>query len=92
MSTKVDLPAWLPRRPLICKTIANLDPDSVERMFYEEGGDVEFRHHFIDVLCRRDVKIHSSLDDATLFSLLKMLARGTRSKPADDGPLTLNEI
>jgi hypothetical protein len=89
---QVDLPSWLPRRPLICKTIASLDQEEVGRMFEEEGGDVEFWHHFIRAMCRRDVRIHISLDPDTLFSLLKTLASDTRVKSADVGPLTLAEI
>lgn len=89
---QLDLPDWLPRKPLICKTIAALEPDSMARMFAEEGGDVEFWHHFMDVLCKRDVRIHAALDSGALYNLLRVLARLTRTKPADVGPLSLSEI
>ena len=92
LSSNLELPEWLPRKPLICKTIAELDPESISRMFSDESGDIEFWYHFIDVLCKRDVRIHSSLDQGTLYNLLRQLARVTRVKSADVGPLSLSEI
>ena len=86
------LPSWLPRRPLICQTIASLSDDEMARMFSEEGGDVEFWGVFIRILCERDARIHPSFDAETLHGVLTYLSRLTRTKSANVGPLTMGEI
>src|SRR6266851_7156220 len=86
------LPAWLPRRPLICQTIASLDEEDLDRMFQEEGGDVDFWHRLIDVICEREARIAAPLDPASIKSVLRNLARATRSKAANVGPLSTTEV
>lgn len=87
-----DIPSWIPRRPLICQTIVSLDAQEIERMFGQDGGDVEFWHKFMHLLCRRDAKISTALDAETVFGVLGQLARITRAKGANVGPITLGEI
>ena len=88
----VEIPEWLPRRPLICQTISDLAAEQFESMFGEEGNEVAFWSHFIQVLCERDARIHVSFDAQTIFQLFMQLARVTRSKPADVGPISLTEL
>ncbi len=88
----VDVPAWLPRRPLICQTISDLAAGDFETMFGEEGNEIAFWEHFVRVLCERDARIHVSFDPDTIFRLFVQLARATRSKPANVGPLSLAEL
>lgn len=88
----VEVPPWLPRRPLICQTISDLAADQLARMFGEEGDEIAFWNHFIRVLCERDASIHLSFDPATIFSIFMFLARLTRSKSANVGPISLNEL
>lgn len=89
---EVDIPGWLPRRPLICQTISELASDQFETMFGETGNEVAFWDHFIKVLCERDARIHVSFDPGTIFNLFVQLARATRSKPANVGPISLAEL
>ena len=86
------IPSWLPKRPLICQTISSLSEDELQRLFGQEGGDVEFWNVFIKVICDRDARINASFDAATLFGVLKYLARVTRTKASDTGPVTIGEI
>lgn len=86
------LPTWLPKRPLICQTIANLDEDDLDQMFQEDGGDVAFWHRLIDVICEREARIAAVLDPASIKNVLRHLARSTRSKPANVGPLSTTEV
>jgi hypothetical protein len=88
----VDIPEWLPRRPLICQTISELATDQFEAMFGDDGNEISFWEHFIRVLCERDARIHASFDADTIFGLFIQLARTTRTKPADVGPISLVEL
>lgn len=89
---EVDIPDWLPRRPLICQTISDLASDQFDDMFGEQGDETAFWDHFIRVLCERDARIHISFDAETIYSLFINLARATRSKPANVGPISLAEL
>jgi hypothetical protein len=88
----VEVPAWLPRRPLICQTIGDLDQADLESMFSAEGSEIAFWDHFMNVLCVRDARIHPSIEPDAIFRILIYLSRLTRSKSANVGPLSLAEI
>ena len=88
----VDVPDWLPRRPLICQTISDLAADQFDTMFGDEGDEIAFWNHFIEVLCERDARIHTSFDAPIIFSIFKNLARMTRAKAANVGPISLTEL
>nr|WP_246388700.1 NACHT domain-containing protein [Novosphingobium fluoreni] len=84
----VDLPSWLPRRPLICQTIATLTDDELERMFGIDNQDAEFWNHFINVLCERDARINANFDAGTIYQVFLKLSRRTRNLPANVGPIS----
>lgn len=86
------LPSWIPRRPLICQVIAALPPEATEEMFGSEGGDVEFWKMFMKVLCDRDANINPTFDSGALYGVLGQLARTTRTKAGNVGPITLGEV
>ena len=88
----VDVPSWLPKRPLICQTISDLAEQDLEEMFGDEGDEIAFWNHFIKVLCERDAKIHVSFDPDAIFRLFVNLARMTRGKSANVGPISLAEL
>jgi hypothetical protein len=89
---EIDLPEWLPRRPLICQTIASLGENDFSRMFGEAGDEVAFWGHFIDVICERDARIHVSFDANSIYRLFLRLSRLTRTKSANVGPISLTEM
>ncbi len=89
---EVAIPAWLPRRPLICQTITALSPDDLESMFGLGDNEIEFWHHFIDVLCARDARIRGAFDPDTIRGILTHLARLTRTKAANVGPVSLADM
>jgi NACHT domain len=88
----VALPEWLPRRPLICQTIAQLDEDELGRMFGSGSQEPIFWNHFIRVLCQRDARINASFDADTIYRVFVELARLTRDKAADVGPISQREL
>ena len=87
----ITITPWLPRRPLICQTITALTTQDLESMFGVGSNEVEFWDHFIHVVCERDARIHGAFDGNTIFSILKWLARLTRTRPANVGPILLSD-
>ncbi|MDQ0251599.1 hypothetical protein J2W22_003687 [Sphingomonas kyeonggiensis] len=88
----VDLPSWLPRRPLICQTIASLSEEDRLSMFGFGSDEVAFWNHLIDTICARDASIHPAFDKETIKSVFILLARFTRTKPANVGPISLADL
>jgi hypothetical protein len=87
-----DIPAWLPRRPLICQAVLSLAPEEVERLLGDDGNDIGLWEFFVNLLCERDARINPAFYASTIFDVLVSLARITRTKPANVGPISLGEI
>jgi hypothetical protein len=88
----VDLPSWLPKRPLICQTIALLSDEELGMMFGTTAGEVAFWNHFIRVVCQRDARINSFFDPDTIYNVFVMLSRITRSRAANVGPISQRDL
>ncbi|MGE7157605.1 hypothetical protein ACQKJ1_28325 [Methylorubrum rhodesianum] len=92
MSADIAVPDWLPRRPLICQTISDLSSDELDQMFGVGEDELQFFDHFVSVLCKRDALINASFDASTIEKVLTHLARSTRSKTSNVGPITLSDV
>jgi hypothetical protein len=92
VTEEIMMPDWLPRRPLICQTIADMEEDDLDQMFGVGQDELSFFDHFINVLCQRDARISASFDAATIERVLGRLARLTRTRPANVGPITLGDV
>lgn len=89
----VSLPEWLPKKPLVLKTIASLSAEQLTDLFGSSNGEeIEFWFKFIDAMCERDSKIHAILDPDTVKQVLIKLASLTRTKAQNVGPLTEAEV
>jgi len=89
----VSLPSWLPRKPLILKTITSLDNEKISELFNSSNGDeIEFWYNFIDAMCERDSRIHPILDPDTVKHVLLRLASLTRERAQNVGPITESEV
>lgn len=89
----VTLPDWLPKKPLVLKTIASLTPEQVTTLFKSSNGDeIGFWFKFIDAMCERDSTIHAILDPETVKKVLVRLSSLTREKAQNFGPLTEAEV
>ncbi|MBY8949322.1 hypothetical protein J1G35_26015 [Pseudomonas sp. SH10-3B] len=89
----VSLPDWLPKKPLVLKTIASLTAEQVKALFESSSGDeIGFWFKFIDAMCQRDSTIHAILDPETVKSVLIRLSSITREKSQNFGPLTEAEV
>ena len=90
-SITVPIPAWLPRRPLICQTVSNMSEIQAAAVFGVQGGEAAFWDHFLNVICTRDATINAGYDAKTILEVLIYLGRITRTKPQNVGPITLSD-
>ena len=88
----IAVPAWLPRRPLLCQVIARMEPEEIEVIFGAEGGDATLWETLIDVICSREARISSALDARKIKDVLRRVSRITRTKNANVGPVSISEI
>jgi hypothetical protein len=88
----INLPSWLPRRPIICKIASDIDPNILKLLMRQETGEVEFWSFFIRAICDREAKINPSLDSVSIKRILCQVANTTRMKPSDLGPITISEL
>ncbi|VFU09470.1 NACHT domain-containing protein [Methylocella tundrae] len=88
----VELPSWLPKRPLICQTIALLSDDELGSMFGITSEGVEFWNHFMKVVCQRDARINAFFDADTIYRVFVALSRITRRRPANIGPISQRDL
>lgn len=86
------LPDFLPKRPLILQLIAALAEDDLEIDQQESLNELVFWNEFLNAICHREARIHSTLDWRTIRSVLLEIAQLSRSKAGNVGPLTLTEI
>lgn len=92
LSKYIDLPMWLPRRPLIWQIISEIGTSKVEEIFIDASNSTEFWKTLIRNICDREAKIQSILDSDTIFNIFVAIAEITRTKNSDLGPLSISEI
>ncbi|MGD9641396.1 MAG: hypothetical protein AB7V08_01520 [Elusimicrobiales bacterium] len=88
----INLPSWVPKRPLVCQLVAKLDAKELAAISDSNTGEAAFWQVFITALCDRERRIHNALDPITIHRLLRRLARITRVKAGDVGPITTEEM
>lgn len=74
------VPAWMPKKPLICQLFTKIDSDDFDRIVNGQHGEVEFFDNFLDALAKREQRIHGSIDPEILKGVLLNLAVRTRTK------------
>ncbi len=92
LSKYINLPNWLPRRPLICQIINELDTAVVEKLFIDSSNSIEFWQTLMENICDRESRIHSILDSEIIFKIFEEIAEITRVKVDNLGPLSVSEI
>lgn len=86
------VPKWLPRKPLMFMVLAEIDKKEVEVILSSGLGEIGFWGQFIETVCDREAKIHSSIDPASVREVLTNLARRTRSSDRELGRLTPRDV
>lgn len=92
LKNAITVPEWLPKRPLICQILADLEPEVLKDLITNETGEVRFWNAAIRAVCEREASIKSILDANVIYDVLVGLARLTRTKGRDVGPLSTGEI
>jgi len=92
LGLKARTPQWLPKKPLMFQVLASIDRTDAEEILRSTSGEVGFWGQFIDTVCLREARMHSSIEAATVRSVLGYLARYTRVGHHSLGRLTPREI
>ncbi|WP_415753241.1 hypothetical protein [Pseudomonas leptonychotis] len=87
-----DVPQWLPRKPLMFLILAQIDISEANKILSGESGEIGFWGQFIDTVCLRESKIHTSIDPASVRDVLTNLAVRTRLSDRELGRLTPNDV
>lgn len=86
------VPQWLPRKPLIFLVLAEIKKSEAEKILSSQSGEISFWGQFIDAVCEREAKIHTSIDPSSVREVLAHLARRTRWGDRELGRLTPKDV
>jgi len=86
------VPEWLPKRPLICQILSELEPHILNSLISEDSGEIRFWTSAMRAICEREASIKSILDSSVINEVLVRTARLTRVKPLNVGPISISEI
>lgn len=85
-------PTWLPKKPLMFQILGTIEKADAEDILGSKYGEIGFWGQFIDAVCTRESKAHSSIDPETVKQVLQNLARATRYSPHPLGRLTPKDV
>lgn len=91
-SILVEVPSWMPRKPLICQLFSKLPSAELNSISDNALDEVDFFEKFLDAICARERRIHPSIDDKVLKSVLLKLSDKSREKASSPEQLTPEEI
>lgn len=92
ISLAIELPIWLPKRPLICQIINTIQKEELDKIFIDSYSAVQFWNTLIKNICEREARISPKLLADTIYKILKVIANITRTKDNNVGPITISEI
>lgn len=85
-------PSWLPKKPLMFQILGTIERKDAEDILNSQSGEIGFWGQFIDAVCTRESKAHSSIDPLTVKQVLQNLARITRYSSYALGRLTPKDV
>jgi hypothetical protein len=86
------LPEWLPKKPLLCQIIKDIEVSDIKKLFNSEIAEYDFFDSFLELICERESRINISLSKDVIMKVLISLSLLVRVKPTPYGPITINEI
>lgn len=92
ISLAIELPIWLPKRPLICQIINTIEKEELEKIFIDSYSSVQFWNTLIINICAREARISPKLLPENIYKILKDIANITRTKINNVGPISFMEI
>ena len=88
-----ELPAWLPRKPLLLGYLASADLLGEVVGIEGDGGAALAWDTFIEKICHREAALNPDAIDSIAFrSLLEDLATRVRTRPGGSGPLLDSDL
>ena len=87
-----EFPEWSPKKPLICQLFAKLPSDEMKHLIEKSEGEVQFFESTFEAICRRETRIHQSIDASVLKLMLLGLASESRKKNEENEEVTTAEI
>lgn len=84
-------PPWLPKRPLVMSIAVH----GMEELFNSENdiiNECDFWFCFLDLLSKREARINTALDEIIIKKIMIRVARKSRIKAKDNGPITLQDL
>lgn len=88
----IQLPKWVPKKPLIGIIIRDMDPDTVRHIFETSTGQIDFWDLLINTFCEREARINPLLDASIIRSLYGEIGRLSRKTEGPLGPISIKEI
>jgi hypothetical protein len=86
------LPEWLPKKPLICQILRDIDFTDMASLFSSDLSEFEFFEIFINLICERESRINHALDKDIIKDVLLEASLLVRRKEDRYGPITINEL
>lgn len=90
--SNLEIPSWLPKKPLVCHVIKELDVEQLNNILNNDDSEISFWDVLFSSICHREAKINPLLDENAIKNVLIEIAALTRNKSGDVGPLSLVEI
>lgn len=87
-----NVPEWLPRKPLMFQILAEIDAPEADRILSGTTGEIGFWGQFIDTVCVREARIHTSIDPSSVREVLTNLASYTRLGDRELGRLSPKDV
>lgn len=81
-------PIWLPKKPLIFHILSSIQINERIKILENENGELAFWGQFLDSVCEREARIHSSINAKSVRNVLMELAKITRFSDFNLGRLT----
>ncbi|MGG2044890.1 hypothetical protein [Burkholderia gladioli] len=90
--TITDLPAWVPKKPLIGTIIRDMEPSIIDSLFSTSTGQIDFWDILLTTFCEREAKINPILDPIIIRSLYSHIGRLSRTTKTALGPIAIRDI
>lgn len=93
LGVNIDIPDWLPKKPLVFQILVELNKDDLAKMLLKEFSQYTFWTSFVLAVCRREsLGVRETISPSTIFLILNELAAKTRYSKEFLGRLSPSDI
>lgn len=89
---QVELPAWMPKKPLIATVAREMSVETFSSMLSSSSGEIDFWNLLVDAFCEREARINPILDPNIIRKLYTEICRLTRNANTPLGPISIKQI